>query len=214
MIIPSIASANPLAYGEAIESLGGCLSLHIDMEDGNFIPNITFGLKTVRAIRAAYPDLILNAHLMVANPAYYIEDLAALGIRELAIHLEALPYPLAVLNKARSLGLTSGLALNFATPVASIAPFIREIDFLLLMTSEPDNRGELFHPSAPARISQAASLLGPQKPVWVDGGIGEAEIPIIRDAGAAIAIMGRAIFSAPNPADKLSQLTRLLSRVQ
>lgn len=205
MIIPSIASANPLAYGEAIERLGGYPRLHIDIEDGNFIPNITFGMKTLRAIRDANPEIRLDAHLMVANPERYLPDLAELGIGEIAIHLESAPYPLAILNRARALGMSPGLALNFVTPVRALCPFMEEMDFLLLMTSEPDNKGERFHHTAPGRIAEAASLLGPGKKVWVDGGIGEAELPLVRDAGARVVIMGRAVFNAPDPAAKLAQ---------
>jgi ribulose-phosphate 3-epimerase len=209
MIIPSLASANPLAFDQEIRRLGGFPELHLDIEDGNFIPNITFGLKTVEAIRKAYPDITLNVHLMTTNPDSYLAPLAALGITRLAMHIEALPYPLASVNLARRLGLLPGLALNFATPVGNASRFVREIDFLLIMTSEPDDQGSNFHPVSIARIREARELLPSGKAVWVDGGIGENELRSVHDAGADTVIMGRAIFRHRDPAGFLAAMNRM-----
>lgn len=207
-ILPSIASSDMLYIGQTLDRLGKTGRLHIDIEDGNFVPNITFGMKTVRAIHAHSP-LSLNAHLMVTNPMLYIDELAACGVQELAVHFESLPYPLEVLAYIRSKGMKAGLALNFVTPVCMLEPFIDGMDFLLIMTAEPDGESQRFQASACKRIAAARQLLGPEAEIWVDGGIGEAEFPQVLAAGANTVIMGRAIVGHEDPLARIAYFQAL-----
>ena len=205
-ISASLASADPLCYGQTIQKLEGAGSLHIDIEDGNFIPNITFGLKTVQAVHRASP-LPLNAHLMVTNPIDYLEPLQACGVTELCFHIESTRYPLQILNRIKSLKMKAGLAFNFSTPIEAAAPFAADADFFLVMTSEEDGRGQLFHPSSLPRIQKARALLGPEKAVWADGGIGDMQLPLVLRAGADTIVMGRAIVRSSDPLARLRQFS-------
>ena len=205
-IIASLASSDPLCYGETLRKLEGAGSLHIDIEDGNFIPNITFGLKTVQAVHRASP-LPLNAHLMVTNPIDYLEPLQACGVTELCFHIESTRYPLQILNRIKGLGMKAGLAFNFSTPIEAAAPFAADADFFLIMTSEEDGRGQLFHPSSLPRIQKARALLGPEKAVWADGGIGDMQLPLVLRAGADTIVMGRAIVQSSDPLARLRQFS-------
>ena len=106
-LMPSIASADPLAAGEVLKNLEAWPYLHIDIEDGNFVPNITFGMKTVRAICKEAGKRYIQVHLMVTHPESYLDGLAACGVDSVIAHLEALDYPLYFLNHCRALGLES-----------------------------------------------------------------------------------------------------------
>ena len=207
-IIPSIASSDPLNIERTLRLLGDRGSLHLDIEDGNFIPNITFGMKTVRAIHRA-TSLPLNAHLMVTNPMDYLAAMAECGVTELCFHVESHPYPLQILNRIKSLGMKAGLAFNFSTPVSAAEPFCDDADFLLIMTSEEDGKGQIFHPRSLKRIAEARRMLAPEKSVWVDGGIGEAELPLVCGAGADTVIMGRAVVNAEDPWERIRYFTDL-----
>lgn len=201
-IIPSIASAGMLNIESTIMKLGETGSLHLDIEDGNFVPNITFGLKTVREISRA-AKLPLNVHLMVTNPMDYIRSLAECGVKEVAFHLESSLYPLEVIREIKGYGMKAGMAFNFATPVVNGEVFKKELDFFLIMTSEPDGENQVFRESSLKRIRQARRLAGKDKSVWTDGGIGERELAMVCRAGADTAIMGRAVVQAEDPEERL-----------
>lgn len=150
----------------------------------------------------------LNAHLMTAQPMLWVKGLADCGVGAIAVHLESLPYPLVALNELRALNVSPGLALNFATPVSQIAPFIDDLDFVLIMTSEPDGKGQQFHPSSLERIRQARALLPAGKEIWVDGGVGEHQLPLVKAAGADAAVMGRAVFGALDPQERVTYFSK------
>ena len=198
LIDPSLASANPFNYQKAIESLGDVPRLHLDVEDGNFVPNITFGMKTIRAV-ADMATQKLDAHLMVTDPGLYLDDLMDAGVEAIAIHIESGIYPLVHLQKIRSRGCKAGLAFNCMAPVESALPYADQLDYLLIMTSEPDGRGQLFNPAMLGKIARARALFGPAMDIMVDGGISEALLPDVVAAGANIVVMGRAIWNAENP---------------
>ena len=208
-IIPSIASARMLNIEDSLRRLSGCSSLHLDIEDGNFIPNITFGIKTIREISRA-SDIPLNAHLMVTNPEKYITPLGECGVKEIAFHLESSPYPLEIIHKIKRMGMKAGLAYNFATAIENGEAFFDDIDFLLVMTSEADGEDQRFRQSSLKRIRCARKLLGSKKPLWVDGGVGEKELPLVYGAGADTAVMGRAVVSDSNPVEKMKHLESLI----
>lgn len=188
-----------MAIGDELKRLGKTGCLHIDIEDGNFIPNITFGLKTVRAL-AAYTDTPLDVHLLVANPYEYIVPLAQCGIKGVAIHYEVVGYPLLILETIRSNGMRAGLALNFKTCPDAIAPFTEGLDYVIVMTAEPDGLGQRFRPGMLAKISSLRRMLPAHVSIWADGGIGIAELPDVLHAGADTAVIGRAIWENPDPA--------------
>jgi ribulose-phosphate 3-epimerase len=193
-IIPFIASCNLLSVKDEILRLKNVKRLHIDIEDGNFVPNITFGIKMIEGIRS-FCNKDLYVHLMVTNPKMYIESLFKYNIKNIAVHYECLDYPLEVINYIKKNGVNAGLALNFKTMSLQIKPFIETIDYVLIMTSEPDCSGQKFQNSMLEKIQNIKNLIG-EKEIWVDGGIGQKELPLVLKAGAQKIIMGRAFFPA------------------
>ena len=193
-IVPSVASADPLRIAEQIGQLGPGSPLHLDIEDGCFIPNITFGLKTIRAV-AQIATGPLDAHLMTMRPEDWLVDLQRCGVTQVCGHIEALPYPKQFLRHAQALGMKAGLALNCKTHLAELLPFLDCMDYLLVMTSEADYGDQSFFPSSLQRVQEARALVGPDLPIWVDGGISEDRLTALETCGATTAVMGRAIFA-------------------
>lgn len=205
-IIPSLASADQLDLKGAIDSLPKVKQLHMDIEDGNFIPNITFGMRTVRAV-AAYSQKDLDVHLMVARPEQYLEDLLALHVKGVCIHAEAVQYPAVALGKIRGGGARAGLAFNLQAPVEIAGIYAEWLDYVLLMTAEPDSEEQRFNPYALSRIAHARSVLPARVQIVVDGGVSSERLPQVIAAGADCVVMGRAIWGAPHPQEAYERLT-------
>ena len=186
-ILPSIAAADSLNLKAALEKMDKYV--HIDIEDGNFVPNITFGMKTVGAICRAAENREIDVHLLVNKPENYIETLAELGISSVCAHIEALPYPLLFLNRARSFGMKAGIAVNISTPLSAVREIRKELDYLLLMTAEPDNNGcRLYHPALLRALETAATW---SVPVIADGGLDMEAVSKLEESGAWAAVLGR-----------------------
>lgn len=208
--IPSLASANQLELKKSLDSLGKIKKIHFDIEDGNFIPNITFGLRTVRDVMA-YCDREADAHLMVTDPAQYIEPLIALGVKSIAVHVESSLFPAVHLNNIRRLGARAGLALNFMAPVVSCLPYVRDLDYVLIMTSEPDGKGQQFNPDMLDKIAEARKILPENISIMVDGGVSEYWLPKVVAAGADTIILGRTLW-VEDPEAQYDALQKLLAQ--
>ena len=165
IFIPSMASANQLNLQKSLDSLGKIKRIHFDIEDGNFIDNITFGLRTVRDV-LNYTDRQADAHLMVTNPGQYIDDLLALGVKSIAVHVESGIFPAAHLHRIRQQGGRAGLALNFMAPLSTLPPYIKDVDYVLLMTSEPDGRGQQFNPGHWKKLLRPEPFCRKRFPLW------------------------------------------------
>lgn len=207
--IPSMASANQLNLQKALDSLGKIKKIHFDIEDGNFIDNITFGLRTVRDV-LRYTDREADAHLMVTMPGQYIDDLMALGVKSIAVHAESGIFPAAHLHRIRALGGRAGLAFNFMAPVSMALPYIEDVDYVLIMTSEPDGRGQRFNPWALEKIAETRRLLPDSVSIVVDGGITEQWLPKVVATGADTVILGRTLWVEDPEAqyDRLQQMLK------
>ena len=197
-ILPSIASADPLHLSDEIERVRAVGRLHLDIEDGNFINNITFGEKTIRAISGIYSGE-LDAHLMTTEPLAWLPLLKDAGVRAVCAHIEALPYPKLFLRRAKSHGMRTGLAANLKVPLAEFEAYADELDYVLVMTSEPDDGAQEFFPGAVKRVAALRSMLPPGVEIWCDGGIKPEFLPELSAAGMNAAVMGRAIFGVPDP---------------
>lgn len=201
-LIPSIASAEQLCVRDEIERLGAWKTLHIDIEDGNFVPNITFGEKMIRGI-AKVSNQELDAHILANHPQDYLGLLCECGVRRTAFHLEAVRYPLDILNRVRDMGISPGLAINISTSGEAVLPFAEAADYCIVMTAEPDHRGQRFYPPALSKVKFLRENLPEDVSIWVDGGINEANLAHAVDAGADTAIVGRSVFSKANPYEAL-----------
>lgn len=209
-LMPSIASANPLAIEEVLESIDSWPYLHIDIEDGNFVPNITFGMKTVRAICSKVRNKQIQVHLMVNHPETYLEELAACGVDSVIAQIEALNYPMQFLNRCRSLGMKAGLALNMKTSIEDTKIFWGVMDQLLLMTSEPDYAGEELYKPALERAIHLANSYHNEVELYVDGGLTREALCQLSTAGVHGAVLGRLVFQTPDPLKALQQFDNSL----
>lgn len=209
-IAPSLLSANfaRLADEVAMCESGGADWLHIDVMDGRFVPNLTFGAKVIQTVRGL-TKLPLDVHLMVVEPEKYFDAFAAAGANTLTIHVEAAPHLHRQLARIRELGCNAGVALNPATPVDSVREVIPDIDLLLIMTVNPGFGGQEFIPASINKVARARELLDEARSraaLEVDGGISRKTIAEVFAAGATTFVAGNAIFAAADPKKEIGAL--------
>lgn len=211
VVNPSLASAKQLNLQKQIDSLKDYPYLHLDVEDGNFVPNITFGMKTISEV-AAYTDKKLDAHLMVMNPDSYIDELMDAGVKKIAFHIEAEKYPAVVLQHIKRRGGCAGLAFNEMASVEQALPYIDKLDYLLIMTSEPDGEGQKYNPRLLHKVRWARELFPVGISIMVDGGISEDTMQDAVRAGADTLVMGRAVWGAEDPAERIHWLMKQINQ--
>ena len=201
IISPSILSAD-LRYLEAqIQACeeGGANAIHIDVMDGRFVPLITFGQAIVKVCRQI-TDLPLDCHLMVVEPEKQLEEFAKAGADMITVHWETCPHIHRTLQTIRSFGLKAGVTFNPATPVDGLAYLTDVLDLVLIMSVNPGFGGQAFIQSSLPKIEKTATMLeklGSQAIIQVDGGIDEATVRSVYDAGARNMVAGTAVFKHP-----------------
>jgi ribulose-phosphate 3-epimerase len=212
-IAPSILSADFAKLGDEIAmcEAGGADWIHVDVMDGRFVPNLTFGAKVIETVRKL-TDLPLDVHLMVVEPEKYFDDFVAAGASGLTIHAEAAPHLHRQLSRIRELGCLAGVALNPATPLSAVCEIIPEIDLLLMMSVNPGFGGQKFISYIVDKIRRARLMLdedGSKAALEVDGGVSRATIQEIWAAGADTFVAGNAVFSADDPKAEINKLRGL-----
>jgi ribulose-phosphate 3-epimerase len=184
---------------------GGARILHMDVMDGHFVPNLSYGAMVIERVREL-TELPFEAHLMISDPARYLDDFLKAGCNLLTIHLEAVPEPRPLLARIREHGALAGLAINPKTPVESLESFLDAFDVALVMSVEPGFGGQKFMPSALDKLRWLKSRLKPGTFASVDGGIDLETIGDVAAAGANIFVTGSAIFEAGDYGHAMTEL--------
>lgn len=210
LIAPSLLSADFLNLGNDIEMVNHSEAdwFHCDIMDGRFVPNISFGIPVVQAIKkmAQKP---LDVHLMIVEPEKYFEAFAKAGADIITFHYEASTHIHRSVQQIKSLGLKAGVVLNPHTPVSVLEDILCDLDLVLLMSVNPGFGGQKFIERTYEKIKKLRSMIEEQKAsalIEVDGGVNTENAPLLFEAGADVLVAGNAVFKSENPSKTISQL--------
>jgi len=209
-IAPSLLSAD---FGRLAEDVGrieagGAEVLHLDVMDGHFVPNISFGVPVIEKLRPT-SKLFFDTHLMITDPLKYAGPFAKAGSDLLTFHIEVAPEPMAIIEHIRSLDINVGITLNPGTPASAIAPAVEAVDLVLVMSVWPGFGGQAFIASSLDKLREIRTLLRPDQRLEVDGGIDRTTVAAAVRAGADTLVAGSAVFGQPDPIKAMIELQEL-----
>lgn len=210
-IAPSLLAADFTKLADDVERVAPLIDwLHLDVMDGHFVPNISFGTPVIEALRGV-TDVFFDCHIMTTNPDAYLSELAKAGINQATVHIEAAPDPTRAMERARDNGLAFGLVLNPGTPFAATAPYMEKCDVVVIMSVEPGYGGQVFLPEVLPKVEEAREWVesrGLAADIQVDGGITPENAGQVISAGATVLVAGTAVFRADDPPAAVDELRR------
>ncbi len=213
-LAPSVLSADFSTLGKdiAVVASAGAELIHLDVMDGKFVPNISFGAPVISSVRKI-TNAIFDVHLMIEEPIRYLNDFVKAGADIITVHYEACTDAANTLQEIHKAGLKAGLAISPDTPVSVLKPFLKEVDMILIMSVHPGFGGQSFIEESLNKIEDTRSMLQEcgRDDVWieVDGGIGTANITKVKDAGANVFVAGSAVFKG----DMVANTKQLLALI-
>ena len=210
IIAPSLLSANFLQLKDDCDMLNKSQAdwFHLDVMDGRFVPNISFGPMLVEFFRKATTK-ICDVHLMIEEPGNYAEAFKKAGADILTVHIEACPHLHRNIQQIKSLGMQAGVAVNPHTPISLLKDVLKDIDLVCLMSVNPGFGGQLFIPNTVQKIKQLRTMIDEQSlnvKIAIDGGVTEQNAQQIIDAGADVLVAGSTVFKASNPIATIANL--------
>lgn len=218
LIAPSILSADFANLQRDIEMLNQSEAdwIHVDVMDGVFVPNISFGFPVVAAAKK-HTKKPFDVHLMIVDPDRYIADFAKAGADVITVHYEACTHLHRTIQLIKSVGCKAGVALNPHTPVSFLKDVLQDIDLVLVMSVNPGFGGQAFIPQTLNKLRelrQMAKQVNPNLYIEVDGGVGIQNIASLIEAGANVFVAGNAVFAAPIPTQMISELKNIKTSIQ
>ncbi len=212
IIAPSILSADFLHLGRDIEILNRSLAqwIHMDIMDGRFVPNISFGLPVVQAV-SEVTDKVCDVHLMIEQPEQYIKAFAKAGANVLTVHYEAVRHLHRAMQEIREAGMKAGVVLNPHTPVSLLEDILPHLDLVLLMSVNPGFGGQKFIPQVLNKVATLRHMIddgGYEVLIEVDGGVNSDTAPLLFEAGAEVLVAGSYVFGASDPEAAIAGLLR------
>lgn len=213
-LAPSVLSADFTRLASEIHSVeeGGADWIHLDVMDGRFVPNITFGPIIVKAVKRL-TDLPLDVHLMIVEPEKHIDDFRAAGADWITVHLEAVTKPESIIESIKQSGARAGISIKPKTPIKELKPILDKIDLVLVMSVDPGAGGHSFIPSCLDKVTEMAEMRdesGANFKISVDGGVNGSNAADIVKAGADILIAGSSVYHSDNPAEALQSLRNMV----
>ena len=213
LIAPSVLSADFANLQRDIEMINASAAdwFHVDVMDGVFVPNISFGFPVMEAIKK-YAAKPLDVHLMIVNPDQYIERFAAAGASVITVHYEACVHLHRTIQAIHAAGCKAGVAINPHTPVALLKDILADLDLVLVMSVNPGFGGQKFIPNTLNKLRELKAMalqLNPELIIEVDGGVGIHNLEDLIEAGAAAFVAGNAIFGAPDPTEMIAEMKNL-----
>lgn len=214
IVAPSLLAANFLRLEEEITMVNESEAewLHLDIMDGRFVPNLSYGMPIVEAA-AKICNKILDVHLMIVQPEKYVEKFAELGAQCISVHIEACPHLHRNIQQIKSLGVKAGVALNPHTPIETLEDLIEDLDFVCLMSVNPGFGGQKFIYRTLDKVSRLKSMIRTRNAetlIEVDGGVGLQNAEALVKSGADILVAGSSVFQAKNPKETIRRLKMTL----
>ena len=215
IIAPSVLAADFAHLGSEVQMLQESKAqwIHIDVMDGVFVPNISFGFPVIDAIKK-HTDKFLDVHLMIVQPEKYLEQFAQAGAHMITVHLEACPHIHRTIQQIKSLGCQAGVAINPGTPVHALQDIMADIDLVLIMSVNPGFGGQKFISNAISKTKEVVRLAkeagNPTVYIEIDGGVSLSNAPALIEAGANALVAGSFVFNSKDPKETISQLVDLV----